>query len=1277
MAKLKLILRRARTLLWTAFSIVVVLLAVVVGIGRLLMPYSVHYQPELEQWLSGIFGQPVAVESFEGAWTTTGPRLTLRGLQLLRPGAEPADSEPEVVIESAALDLRPLGYLLAGQPLYNFRVIGADFDLYRDSRGEFVLSGFGLRAREAGEGSALGELARAGDVILQDSSLSYRDELLGIELGLADINGRLSLDDNRLATEIRARLLDRRSGLVYGEIDGTAVLRLDADERIDSAEWQLDMQELMLASLQGKLPANPFLPLTGWLDAQAWGAWSRGSGHRVNGLMDLRDALVVNPQQDLHLERVNTRFRWRYNGGGHWNLHLADLFYDQGDATWTSPRLSVARHTAEGVGLWISADKLPLEAPLNLTRDIMGLYDKPWPEGLPDSAGGRISELDLVLDTDWRLERLTGRISGARVAPWGDGPGVSGVDGEVDLARNDGQLRISGEEVRIDWPRMFREPLSVELPVCHADFSWGDGWRGGFEGCGVANADIAAHGDFRISSNTGKPAIDANFVVTRGDLGALAPYWPEAVMKPNVKAWLRRGLVGGSLRQGRVVIRGDMDDWPFRDSTGRFEAVAWLDGPQIVYLDDWPSVRGGEVLARFVGGGMEIRGAVEDMGGVAVQEVSVGIGDFKQARLEIEYTGASALPGLIGFLRQTPLNERVGVDLSEFVFDGPAAVDGRITVPLGSTPGELSVEGSVQLDGGRFSYPEHGIELDGIRGRLDYNERGFTGAGLSASTLDEAVLLELAADADSLEPFRAEIRGEFDVGDLLDVPGLRQDWPLLERLDGRSDWAIALSVQRGQANGRADVSLDVRSGLAGIGIDLPPPFDKPAEATWPLVLGYPLDGGDRPLDVALTGRALLRIGLPRADGTPGSTLLSLGGEPAPLPPPGLFRIRGATAVLDLDGWIDVVMEEIARDTGAGGLALDSSRFTTRELLFLDRLFPDVGLELALEGSELDMRFTSERVEGNLRYTRDEAGAGSLFADFDRLVLGDARSTGLEMDTDPKDLPALHLYARTFGYLGLDLGETRIEAYPTASGFHFEKVDAESDALSLQASGDWSLGDDGHRSEFQINMASESLGDFLQSMEISSSVQGGQTLVNLDAWWSGPPAAFALSRLNGLLDFSVIDGNITGADAGPGRLLGLVSFTALPKRLSLDFRDVFESGFAFDQASGSFALENGVARTDDVELQSSSATIRVSGETDLDGRRYDQVMTIRPGLGNTLPIIGALAAGPGGAAAGLALQGLLHEPLAEASQVSYTITGSWDEPIIEPVEVKRAGGNTIE
>jgi uncharacterized protein YhdP len=131
--------------------------------------------------------------------------------------------------------------------------------------------------------------------------------------------------------------------------------------------------------------------------------------------------------------------------------------------------------------------------------------------------------------------------------------------------------------------------------------------------------------------------------------------------------------------------------------------------------------------------------------------------------------------------------------------------------------------------------------------------------------------------------------------------------------------------------------------------------------------------------------------------------------------------------------------------------------------------------------------------------------------------------------------------------------------------------------------------------------------------------------------------------------------------------------SLPKRLALDFRDVFDSGFAFDEANGSFTMLNGSARTDDVILKSSAANISLSGTTDLVAREYDQLITVRPGLGNTLPVIGAIAGGPGGAAAGLALQGLLHEELGEASQVQYTIKGRWDKPLIEPVLKSRTDG----
>ena len=139
MKSLRKLFRRLRTLLWTALTITTVLAAVIVGIGKLLMPYSVNYQPELEEWLSKSFNQPVKVESFSGEWKAFGPRISLRGVTLM-----PEGLKSEIAISRAALDIKPLNALIPGRPLYSFRIIGADLSLERGSDGRYVLSGLGV-----------------------------------------------------------------------------------------------------------------------------------------------------------------------------------------------------------------------------------------------------------------------------------------------------------------------------------------------------------------------------------------------------------------------------------------------------------------------------------------------------------------------------------------------------------------------------------------------------------------------------------------------------------------------------------------------------------------------------------------------------------------------------------------------------------------------------------------------------------------------------------------------------------------------------------------------------------------------------------------------------------------------------------------------------------------------------------------------------------------------------------------------------------------------------
>jgi len=808
--------------------------------------------------------------------------------------------------------------------------------------------------------------------------------------------------------------------------------------------------------------------------------------------------------------------------------------------------------------------------------------------------------------------------------------------------------------------------LVLSMPTCNLDLLWGQGWQVGFNDCKLENDDLALEAEVRIVGDEGKPNVDVNAAITRGSVDRLDPYWPEAIMGEAVKTWLRSGLLAGEFTAGRFLIHGDMDDWPFRQGKGRFEAFAKVRDGRVHYVDDWPEAGDVDLVARFVGAGMHAQGTIGDIGGVEAKAVSVGIADFSRPVLKVSYSGDTDLPEMLGFIQQTPLRAEIGVDLNRFTFAGALQTEGLLTVPIGQSAGALTLDARARLPDGLFSDPANEITLENITGELSYDETGFSGSGLDAQFRGYAAQLDLDAGTGRTESFRADLTGVFGARDVIPT-FLLEGYPELARVEGDCLWSASVSVGAGE---EGVAMLQIESGLEGVDLGLPAPLSKPAGDYWPLQLRYPLSGEQQLLDVEFVDRATLRFDLSNDADSPRRSVIRLGGGLPDMPPQGLVRIEGTSEEVDLDGWIDVILDGALGGEGLGGLALEEGSLQAEKLLFLDRYFDDVQMDFDVEDTDIRAVFKAEDIDGKVRFTTSSSGMSSLSAEFERLALEDPVSSGMDMDTDPAELPAVHLYAKSFRYSGVEMGETRIEAYPTATGFHFEKVDASSEQISVQASGDWSLSVQGQRSDFEIRMASESLGDFLQTLDISSSMQGGQTLVDFSAWWPGSPAAFALSRLNGEIEFSVVDGNITDADTGTGRLLGLLSIQALPKRLSLDFRDVFDSGFSFDMATGTFVMENGLATTDDLLMKSSAASISMTGSTNLVDQQYDQLLTIRPGLGNTLPIIGALAGGPVGAAAGLALQGLLHKSIGEATKVQYTITGDWDAPVFEAVDVER-------
>ena len=173
-------------------------------------------------------------------------------------------------------------------------------------------------------------------------------------------------------------------------------------------------------------------------------------------------------------------------------------------------------------------------------------------------------------------------------------------------------------------------------------------------------------------------------------------------------------------------------------------------------------------------------------------------------------------------------------------------------------------------------------------------------------------------------------------------------------------------------------------------------------------------------------------------------------------------------------------------------------------------------------------------------------------------------------------------------------------------------------------------------------------------------------IDLDLFWPYIPSSDAVFYANGTVKVNIKDGKITAIDPIAGKVLGLLSIAELPKRLALDFSDIFKKGLSFNRLSGEFQFKNGSAYTCNLAMEGTSVDIVLVGVTDMVGETYNQLAIVRPLLSDALPMGGALFGGPGVAAAVYLFTKLLRKPLRDIGVSYYSIGGTWDNPTIEKI-----------
>ena len=1257
----KLFRRLIKFLAYTAAGLVI-LLAVAVGLFRLFLPKLPEYQEELKTWASNAIGMQVEFSGMDARWGLSGPELNFYDAELIRE----SNNTRLLAAEEVSIGVATLR-LLRDRTVVVDRIFVRDTALEIRERedGQWYVQGTPLselRALNAGGTTAQGAI----DIVGEDVELQLlrpgdeRPTFINVSsLDIARDAQRIAVDsDIRLPSSMGRQL----------SIAATQVLDVDPDRR----HWDVTLtgRGLELAGLTA-LVADHVTPLqSGSGSLEVSFRFAPGRVESAVAEFDLREVAADTEAGDAINLSGRIEFRQDLDGS---LLVLDEFLLESAQGRW--PETSLRLETGNGIDGRIEM--------LDLRADYLNVADAafamPW---LPDDtrdvlarfdASGVVRNLTMTLSEigdDAPDFAFAATLDNVGFAADGALPGIRNLSGSVRADRSGGHADINSVDVEIALPELLSIP--VELDDVYGTLIW----RQSDERITVLsdsivlrNADISTNSNVELTLVAGEgPVVDLSSTFSITDIANVKRLIPDRVLTPKLYDWFQDALVSGQIQRGRARLNGPLKAFPFDNGEGRMLIEANVRDTEFRFLPKWPAAELLDVDVVLDNLHLYTRRNQSMSTGNSIVNANVDIPDLREPVLTIDGLATGTLDTIRRFANASPLANLFAGQLEEIEVGGDATLKLDLMVPIKRardfevTAKIASMDGSVTLPGLRKTVTE-------LAGSVTIEKDNVSSEALTGVFLEQPVSFDLMPAPEDMQGFTMVLNaiGSVTAEGIVEGLGL----PAGGILGGAAEYTISVFFPRASADGAPSLlTIEAASDLVGLEIVLPEPFAKPAEDPLAFAGEMTVGAGARRIETSggIDDDVRWQLGFERDDEDVWDLdrgVLSLGADPPPPADTGGLHIRGKASDLIFEEWLALGDGE---DSSSGFVErLRSIDLTVTNLRLLGQHLVDHRVRLDRSARDWLVQFEGADVSGSVFVPYDFTGDRPLVLDMERLVLPGDPTAIPEPDaprTDPRDLPAISLRAQEFALGDRFFGAIEAEIARVDRGLESTSIVAVDDSFEVVATASW-LADEtdplGSTTAIRATLTSTDIKATMTRLGYSPGLVGDDMGVLLDLQWSGGPGEDFLPTLDGEVQVRIGIGQFEEVDPGPGRVFGLMSIVALPRRLSLDFTDVFGEGFGFDKIEGTFRLADGETYTCNLSLEAPAADIAIVGRAGLVSRDYEQTAVVGANVGNALPVVAAAAAGPQAAIAVLIFSQIFKKPLQEIGTVYYSIDGSWDAP----------------